>query len=140
MDRFLYYIRSRLFEALMAGAALLMSALIMIWPGSVAASAFRYLLQIVSAETLWIAFFATGVTSIVALYANGHWPVWGSRLRGAACAVRAMIWFQMDLALFVLLQEGASTVPSPGIPVYFILTLGEIISCYWALKDDPYRP
>lgn len=129
------YFRDRLFEWVMTLAMLSLALEIAIWPGTIGASSFRFILLVVSSHNMGVIFALFGVLRVAALIANGSWPSHGPRLRaiGAGCA--ALMWGQMCIALFMLapLNQG---VPSPGIPVYFALTLGELISAYRAMSDE----
>lgn len=132
------YCGNRLFEWAMTAAMLGLAIEIMIWPGTIGSSAFRFILQVVSAEALGFFFLFAGAMRIAALIANGSWPIYGPYLRSFTAGAAAMIWVQMDAALFLL--DTIHAAPSPGIPVYFALTIGELISCYRALSDARTRP
>ena len=71
-------------------------------------------------------------TWLAALIANGHWKVWGPILRAAGALAGAFIWSQMCIALIQLIPHAGSP-PSPGIPVYLVLTIVELVSIYRAL-------
>jgi hypothetical protein len=128
------YCRDRLFEWIMTAAMLGLAAEIAIWPGTIGASAFRFILSVVSAQNMGIFFFAFGVVRIAALVANGSWPVHGPKMRALGAGFAALMWGQMCIALLLLapLNNG---IPSPGIPVYFALTIGEVISAYRAISN-----
>lgn len=79
------------------------------------------------------AFFVVGMVRIIALIANGGWPVYGPFMRAGGAFVGALIWSQMCLSLVML------SPPSPGIPVYAVLTATEIISIYRALAGHHGR-
>lgn len=125
--------RHRLFEWIMTMAMLLLALEIIIWPGTIGASAFRYIAQVVYPENLAVFFLLIGACRIAALFANGHWPVIGPRVRAFAAFGAAIIWGQMLAALIVLAPK--TGIPSPGIPVYFAITVGELISAYRAATD-----
>lgn len=133
-----YHCSNRLFEWVMTGALLGLGLLILVYPKSMGASAFRYILDIIG--PLWLATFylLIGGFRIAALIANGSWPTWGPMIRASACGAAALIWAQMDIALLMLIPQ-AGTPPSPGIPVYFALTIGEIFSCYRVLANNAER-
>jgi hypothetical protein len=128
-----YYCGNRLFEWAMTFAMLGLAIEITIWPATIGSSAFRYMLFVVSTPFLGWFFLLAGTVRIAALISNGNWPVYGPCLRSLTAGATAIIWMQMDAALFMLV--GINDAPSPGIPVYFALTIGELFSCYRALSD-----
>lgn len=132
-----YYCGNRLFEWVMTAAMLGLALEISIWPETIQASAFRFILLAVSTQFLGWFFLVAGAVRIAALVANGSWPVYGPWVRAVASGAAALIWAQMDIALFILIP--LNDAPSPGIPVYFALTIGELISCYRALSDAEPR-
>lgn len=136
--RYMTWFRDRLFEWVMTVAMLGLSIEIAIWPGTIGASSFRYILHIVSAENMAFFFGIFGGLRIAALIANGSWPVHGPRLRAMGAASASLMWAQMCVALLMLapLNNG---VPSPGLPVYFALTIGELVSAYRAMTDERPR-
>ena len=129
------HVGNRLFEWLMTVAMLLLAVHIFIWPSSIAASPFQLLLLIIRPESLAFWFLLFGLIGIAALIANGAWPRWGPVMRATAAFGRAMIWGQMAAALFMLIPEIGSP-PSPDIPVFCVLTIGEFISCYRVLATN----
>lgn len=135
---FVCHCRHRLFEWVMTAAMLGLAIEIAIWPGTIGASAFRYMLQVVGTQNLGTFFAVAGLLRIAALTANGRWPVYGPRIRAVAAGCGALIWFQMLIALFILAPK--SGIPSPGIPVYLALTFGELISAYRAATDVRSKP
>lgn len=129
-----FYWRDRLFEWVMAAAMIGFGVEIMIWPHTIQASSFRHILQIISAERMSLFFMFFGVLRVAALVANGNWPIYGPRFRTIGAGVASLMWSQLGLSLFLLvpLNDG---IPSPGIPVYFALAIGELISAYRAVID-----
>jgi hypothetical protein len=91
-------------------------------------------LRIVDSGHLGLFFLFFGAMRMMALMANGNWPKYGPRLRAIGAGAAAMLWGQLCISL-VLLFPFNSGVPSPGIPVYLALTMGELISAYRALSD-----
>lgn len=133
--------RDRLFEWVMTLAMLGLAIEIAIWPGTIGASSFRLILVLVSTEHMAVFFAVFGLMRIAALFANGSWPVHGPRLRAMGAGSAALMWGQMCVAL-LLLAPFNQGVPSPGLPVYFALTIGELVSAYRAMTDErrtPYR-
>jgi hypothetical protein len=131
-------IDGRLFEWGMAFAMLCLSVEIFVWPLTLGASAFRYLAIVVNTENVGLLFFAVSLSRGIALIVNGRSDVYGPRVRALGALAGAVIWAQMLVALFVLMEEMKSP-PSPGIPVYFALTMCELISCYRAATDVRIR-
>lgn len=129
-----FHCRQRLFEWAMTCAMLFLALECAIWPGTIGASAFRYMLHVIGPTNISLFFFAAGTLRIAALVANGSWPVYGPLMRAAGAGMAALIWFQMDIALFLLAPHN-NGIPSPGIPVYFAITIGEIVSAYRAMTD-----
>ena len=116
-------------------AMLGLGIMIAIWPAMIGASAFRFMLTVVTAHNMALVFLLFGVLRIAALFANGSWPVHGPRLRAIGAGTAALMWGQMFVALLMLAPFN-NGIPSPGIPVYFALTLGELISAYRAMSDE----
>lgn len=55
------YCHDRLFEWVMTAAMLGLAAEIAVWPGTIGASAFRFILSAVSAQNMGLFFFAFGL-------------------------------------------------------------------------------
>jgi hypothetical protein len=127
--------RDRLFEYVMTAAMLGLAIEIVVWPSTISASSFRFILVVVTAENMAAFFAIFGMMRIAALIANGSWPVHGPRLRAMGAGASALMWGQMCLALFILAPMNTG-IPSPGIPVYFALTIGEVVSAYRAICDE----
>jgi hypothetical protein len=129
-----FYWRDRLFEWVMAVAMIGFGLEIFIWPQTIQASAFVHILRVVSAPNMSLFFMFFGVMRIAALVANGNWPTYGPRFRAIGAGAAAVMWAQLCASL-MLLAPFNNGIPSPGIPVYFALTIGELISAYRALTD-----
>jgi hypothetical protein len=125
--------RHRLFEWVMTVAMLGLAIETFFWPETIGASAFRYMLRVIQPGSLGIFFMIAGLFRIAALFANGSWPIVGPRIRAFAAGAAALVWGQMLISLIVLAPH--TGIPSPGIPVYLALTLGEIVSAYRAATD-----
>lgn len=139
MIKLMRWYRDRLFEWIMALIMIGLAALLFLWPNAVLASDFRIILTIVSAEHMAVFFGVFGLLRAAALIANGSWPIHGPRLRAIGASSGALMWMQMTIALvqFASFNEG---VPSPALPVYFALTIGEIVSAYRAMTDERTSP
>jgi len=133
-DIFTRYCRDRLFEWVMTVAMLALAVEIFIWPATIGASAFRFILRVVSAENMGVFFIIFGAIRIAALVANGKLPEHGPRMRALGAGAAALMWGQMCIALLLLAPHNGG-IPSPGIPVYFALTIGEMVSVYRALSN-----
>lgn len=105
-----------------------------IWPRAVQASSFRLMLDIIDPLNVGMFFMAFGLLRIAALIANGSWPEHGPRMRAMGAGAAAMMWGQMGIAL-ILLTSQRDGVPSPGISLYFFMTIGELLSAYRAMSD-----
>jgi len=132
LRRVALHFENRLFELSSTSMMLGLAGLIALWPEAMAASAFRYLLAFISPGWLGSAFFLAGCLRLAALVANGEWPRYGPILRAIGAFAGAMLWGQMGFALFQLMPN-VGTPPSPGIPVYLVLSLFELFSMYRAL-------
>jgi hypothetical protein len=130
MSRWVY---DRLFDLIMAGAMIGLATQITVWPGTIEASAFRYLNLAINSSNVRDVLMVGGVLRIAALIANGHWPVYGPSCRAAGALMAAVIWAMMTFSLWVLHNEVGNP-PSPGISVYAMLTFGELLSFYRALR------
>jgi hypothetical protein len=136
LDRF----RDRLFEWIMTAAMLGLAIQIAAWPSTIGSSSLRFILHFISAENIAIFFLAFGLMRIAALIANGSWPEHGPRLRAMGAGASALMWGQMCAAP-ITLAAAADSVPSPDIPIFLMLTVGELISAYRATADarTPHR-
>ena len=123
-----------MFEWVMTLAMLAIALEVAIWPSSIASGSFRILLVVISPTALSLFFGAFGLLRVAALIANGSWPEHGPRMRAMGAGAAALMWGQMCVAL-MLLTPGLGGLPSAGIPVYFSLTVGELISAYRAISD-----
>lgn len=131
--RYLFeHFQNRLSELATTLMMLALAVHIAIWPSSIGASAFRGILEVLPETLLGLGFALAGWMRLAALIANGAWPQVGPWLRAAGAVSGAFIWLQMCVALYQLVPT-VGTPPSPGIPVYFVLTLLELASAYRAL-------
>jgi hypothetical protein len=107
---------------------------IAIWPAAVGSSSFHFLLVIIGPLNIGMFFMAFGLLRIAALIANGSWPEHGPRMRAMGAGAAALMWGQMFVALLLLAPQN-NGIPSPGIPLYFCITIGELLSAYRAISD-----
>lgn len=127
------HFEKRFFEFATALIMLSVGALLVFSPQSLEASAMRYLLEQISVEHCSQVLTLAGLARIVALGLNGNWMPQGGWIRAGGAAVGALMWGQWAAALFELhLKTGLPI--SPGVPVYAILSLCEVVSYFWALN------
>jgi hypothetical protein len=125
---------NRLFEWIMVSTLLGMGLLMLIWPSTMGASSFRYILQVLTPGQLTAAYLSIGVFRAAALVANGSAPAWGPSVRAVGAIAGASIWLQMDVALIIwTVQNGLP--PSPGMAMFTSVIVGEITSTYRAMRD-----
>lgn len=128
-----HYLEGRLFEWTMALTLILLGTELLAWPDTVQAHSFRYAVWAFRSDNVAALFLLLGLARTAALVANGRSYVYGPRVRAFGALIGALIWSQMFVSLLMLLPR--SSAPSPGLPVWFILTLGELYSSYRAATD-----
>ena len=134
-DRARPFCTNRLFEWIAAGMLLGLGVFVLFWPGSIGASAFRPILQMVGATTLGFVYLSLGAARMTALAANGQWSIWGPRIRGVGALGSFLVWLQMTVAFALSIpQQG----PLPGIVTYTALAIGELLSITRAVADGRY--
>lgn len=117
-----------LFEWLTATMMTGIALCVVITPKTIEMGAFRYMLDAGFTPFMAFLFFiGAGGLRMLALIANGRLR-YGTHCRAAGALVGAFMWFHMAYAL-IQLTEITGTL-SVGIPVYFVLMIGEVISCY----------
>jgi len=126
------HFEKRLFELAMTTIMLGEAILLILSPGSLAASSFHFMSETMPLAACIVLFALFGIARIVALALNGHWLPYGAYVRAGGAVVGALMWGQMAAALLEWGQQTMKPV-SPGIPVYVTLALFEIISMYRAL-------
>lgn len=125
---------NRLFEWMTALMMVVIAVIVAVNPKTVEFGGFYLMRDIgLTASALGTLFMAGGCLRIAALFANGHWPVYGPRFRAGCALMGAVIWMQMLLALTAWSTKSGYI--SIGVAVYFFLTVGELISCYRAAAD-----
>ncbi|MCC8968184.1 hypothetical protein H8A95_39245 [Bradyrhizobium sp. Pear76] len=130
----LRHFQNRLFELATSWMMIALSVHILAWPDSIRASVFRFILQVTGPTWMVIFFGAGGVLRLAALVANGSWPYYGPKLRACGAFIGASVWAQMCTSLF-LYQADTGNPPSPGIWVYLVLSMVELIAMCRALVD-----
>lgn len=107
---------------------------IFLTPKTIELGAFRYLLWMgVEASWAWMLYIGIGLCRVVALLLNGRLPFFGPHVRAAGCAVGALIWINMTLAL-IRLTEDTGTL-SIGIGAWGMSTIFELRALHRALID-----
>lgn len=127
------HFNNRISEA--AAALMMIGIAVLIATNPIAADAHSFDLIGVAVVDDWLApaFLTVGVVRMAALVANGSWPLYGPWMRAGGALVGALIWSQMCLSLVIL------ALPSPGIPIYAVLTATEFFSIYRALAGQHGR-
>jgi hypothetical protein len=131
----LRHFQNRLFELATSTIMVAMAVHLLVWPESLGASLFRFELNLMSALGIAFLLGGAGILRVAALVANGSWPIYGPRLRACGAIVGASVWAQMCTSL-VLYNVDRANPQSPGIWVYLVLTLVELIAMCRALVDD----
>lgn len=132
------YSSNRLFEWIMAGGLLLISLTLALPGDSLDRGALRLLAAAgVSEEAMAFTFATIGMMRAVALFANGKLPIYGPLMRYAGSFTGALVWVLMmsPLAYDSLLTGKVSIY----VPLLGMLTLGELISVYRAVRDGGFR-
>lgn len=127
------YVQGKLFEWIMTLNTLLLGTTVLIWPAALGSSAFKYMIFISDVKAFGLIVLALGVICLTALVVNGRSYVKGPFVRAICASLRAVIWFQMLAALVVFSMT--TGFPSPGIPNWFSLIVGELIASYQAGRD-----
>jgi hypothetical protein len=132
------YSSNRLFEWIMAGGMLLIAFTLALPGDTLDRGALRLLARSgVGEEAMAVTFTAIGTMRAVALFANGKLPRYGPLMRYAGSFVGAFVWAMMmaPLAYDSLLSGKVSFI----VPLLGMLTLGELISVYRAVRDGGFR-
>lgn len=128
----------RLFEWMTSLMMLGISVTIVLSPATVSRGGFALVENVgLTPSVLGLLFTIGGALRFVALYANGHWPVVGPRLRAFCALGGALVWAQMLVAL--LKWSCGDGYISLGVPVYLFLTIGELLSCWRAATDSRWK-
>lgn len=131
IDLIITHFRDRMIELAMAVIFFVSSIQLVLSPGSFNAGGLLYLSATFNLWTLVTIFFILGVGRIVALILNGHWMPWGAYVRAAGAAIGAVMWLQVDAALWAFGQAGNALPFSTT--TYAVLAVFEGISMYRAL-------
>lgn len=130
------FVEGRVFEWVMTCSMIMMAFEILIWAGTLNQSAFRYILEVADSSTIGIAVLLIGWSRVSALMLNGQTVFEfkaGPFVRAVASVLSSVIWFQF---VFALVQYSfISNTPSPGIPFWFMVTVGELYVAYQTVKN-----
>lgn len=129
------HVEFRLFEWAMAIAMILLALECFIWPQTIGASAFHWMVILFPAPSVGVIMFLAGSARVAALIVNGRSPVHGPRIRAVGALVGALMWGQFWLALIMPFYMNEKAIPSPGIPFWFTFVLCELFTVYRAAKD-----
>ncbi|WP_429068506.1 hypothetical protein [Bosea sp. OAE752] len=132
------YSSNRLFEWIMAGGLLLMAFTLALPGDSLDRGTLRLLAENgASEEAMAVTLGCIGSMRAVALFANGKLPVYGPLMRYAGSFVGAFVWMMLMLPLvYDSLLSGKVSI---FVPLLGMLTLGELISVYRAVRDGGFR-
>lgn len=137
MRRIDYYLEGRLFEWIMTLSMLLLAFQIWLYPTTVVFSAFKDLLDIMTAQFIGLFMLTVGLMRAAALTLNGH-SINGVRLgplfRSLMAVFCATMWFQFAFALLQL--SITKNNPSPGLPFWTMFVLGELYVAYKAVRKN----
>lgn len=100
-------------------------------PASITSSRYAAVLLIFTPLSFGLLSVAIGLARAFTLAKNGKWPVKGSIIRAILAFCAALIWAQLAVAL----TQSPTQAPSPGMWVYYALTIAELRSVWRALRD-----
>ncbi len=87
----------------------------------------------------WVAIFlVSGLSRMVALWINGHWPEGTPQIRLIGALFGTAIFGMLAGAFATVSAESQLTInpsPSLAVTVYLVLMVGEIVSCGFAISD-----
>ena len=135
MMRLAAHVEGRLFEWTMSIAMIFLAFEIFIWPRTLEASAFYWLVIVMPSELVGIFMLLVGMSRAIARVINGRSPLYGPRVRAVGAVAGAVMWAQFALALAMPFVMNERAIPSPGIPFWFSFTLAELYSAYRAAGD-----
>ena len=87
------------------------------------------------AQIAWL-FFIVGLTSIMALIANGNSMVIGPRVRSVCAVIRMVIWSQFTIAMAQVSFRPPQDWLSPMVIFFGLFTWAEYYIAYRAILDD----
>ncbi len=125
---------ARLFEWVVAGIMAAMALGLAVDARAIEVSSFRPILAtgIVNQAMINALVAAGAILRLIGLIANGRWEYSGT-FRALGALAGAVLWTTFAWALFGMTQITNSL--TPGVYVYIGLTIGELISCYRAVRD-----
>lgn len=128
----------RLFEWVASLMMIAIGVTLSLWPKSAEAGSLRILVEAgFAAPWLIVGFVGGGAARLIALYANGHWPLIGPWLRAVGALGGAVLWSLMGAAVLPALgQVGSGAL---AVPVFFALCIGDVISCHRSLAHGRWQ-
>ena len=129
------YLNGKLFEWFAAINMACMGTIVLVWPDTLQASAFKYLVNLsISPSMLGLICFLVGFSRLMALIVNGRSWIYGPRVRAYSALTSAVVWLQLwiSLLLYAFTDTG---VPSLGLSNWAWLFFGELIVAYRAATD-----
>lgn len=123
------FFEGRLFELAAAVILVAMSVYLQIWEQSVNSGSLRELVRHIDPHFISLFFGALGSLRLIAICANGMWPVWGPWIRSGGAFSGALIFGNMAGSLFT----SSAHFPPIEITIYCVLVFFELISMYRAL-------
>lgn len=127
------HVQHRLFEWIMALNSFLTGMIILAFPDSVVASAFRHTIFVECTVAAGIGFMLCGAICLAVLILDARTTYWGPKIRAWSAIIRAIVWFQMEVSLVQMLFDTGN--PSPAIANWLSLILGEVLAVYQAGRD-----
>lgn len=132
-----YYLDGRLFEWIVTISMLWLAIDTFVSPETLRASAFQWIVLVMSPAFVEIFLFSIGWVRLVGLLLNGH-AFRGRRIgpiiRSGTAILSAIMWVQFDLALVEL--SARQGFMSPGIPFWSMFVVGELYVAYRAVGND----
>lgn len=113
----------------------LVGAGLFIWPSSLIFGNLHQLLRVISEFTLAVVLLYIGLLRIGCLVSNGALPWIGPIVRSGCATIGAFVLSQMAWALAT---NGATPMP-PGVFIFAVLALAELVSAYRASSDARER-
>jgi hypothetical protein len=116
------------------------AATLLVWPDTLEAGAFKYLLAMGFAPGMFgSALLSITIFRVFALIFNGRRLPWSARVRAFGAMVGVYVFAHLAFALFVLTMKETGE-PSISIGTYALLACGELFSCLRAGADVNEKP
>lgn len=131
-----YYVDGRLFEWVISTSMLELFAITMIWPDTLHASVFQWVVVVMPPAIVQVFMFLFGFARLVGLLLNGHRFMGvklGPVIRSVTAVGCAVMWAQFFWAL--VLFSAKQGFPSPEIPFWQMFVVGELYVAYRAAGE-----